>query len=341
LDGLVLAGTNQFGIYRSTNNGQAWTRNNDAPTTPNYVRALAAGSTSLFAASFIGGVYRSDDRGLNWQTANQGLPDQTALITRSPYLLAARGTTVFAVFQNNQSLGPQASVEVYRSTNNGATWARVEDGLPRFGEIVALAFTGANVFAAYQTQLFRSADNGANWQNITPLSTDGSVFADLLGKGNDLFAATRQGLLRSSDQGATWTALRTAPPGISQLVTSGANLFAVAPNGTQQSVYRSTDNGVTWTRADSGLPPTGDLVPSGSFRLAANATHLFVNAFGRIYVSANQGERWEPATPLTNLTVATLATLNAGTQDARLFAGTEVGVFNTGAPWQDWRARQQ
>ncbi len=338
LDGLVLAGTNQFGIYRSTNNGQAWTRNNDAPTTPNYVRALAAGSTSLFAASLIGGIYRSDDRGLSWQPANQGLPDQISLITRSPSLLAARGTTVFVAFHNLQLLGPQAAVEVYRSINNGASWTRIEDGLPRFGGLVALAFTGANVFAAYQTQLFRSADNGANWQNITPISADGLVFTDLLGKGNDLFAATQQGLLRSSDQGATWTTLRNAPPGISQLVTSGANLFAVAPNGTQQSVYRSTDNGATWTRADAGLPPTGDFAPSGNFRLAANATHLFVNAFGRIYVSANQGERWEPATPLTNLTVATLATLNAGTQDARLFAGTEVGVFTTGAPWQDWRA---
>jgi photosystem II stability/assembly factor-like uncharacterized protein len=70
----------------------------------------------------------------------------------------------------------------------------------------------------------------------------------------------------------------------------------------------------------------------------ANTTHLFVNASGRVYVSANQGERWEAATPLTNLTVKTLATLNAGTQDARLFAGTELGVFATGAPWRDWHA---
>jgi uncharacterized protein (TIGR03437 family) len=338
LDGLVLAGTNQFGIYRSTNNGQTWTRNEAAPAVPNFVRALAASSTSLFAASLLGGIYRSDDRGLTWQILNQGLPEPAVLLVRSPYLLAARGATVFAVFRNNQLLGPQAFVEVYRSTDNGATWARVESGLPRFGEVVALTFSGNQVFVAYQTQIFRSADSGASWQDITPSANERLSFTDLLGVGNELFAATQQSLLRSSNQGMTWTKLEKAPPGISQLATNGTNLFAVAPNGTQQSVYRSTDNGATWTRADAGLPPTGDFAPSDAFRLAANATHLFVNAFGRIYVSANQGERWEPATALTNLTVSSLATLRAGAPDAQLFAATDAGVFTTGAPWQDWRA---
>lgn len=90
---LVVAGTEPAMIFMSTNNGQSWSerleigrlRNANGwflPYSPEdgCVRGFAGHGDRLYAAAEVGGLLRSDNRGLNWSMA----PGSSGRITWSP-----------------------------------------------------------------------------------------------------------------------------------------------------------------------------------------------------------------------------------------------------------------
>lgn len=80
-----------------------------------YISAIAASGTSLFAATINNGIFLSTDEGENWQPSNKGL---TNLDVRT---IAVSGTTLFAgTFGGG----------LFRSTDNGQNWMPPNTELP-------------------------------------------------------------------------------------------------------------------------------------------------------------------------------------------------------------------
>jgi hypothetical protein len=99
------------GVYRSTNNGQSWSFSG---ATNQFVYALVANSTNVFAASDLAGVFTSTDNGLSWNQVNNGI---TNMFINS-----------MAVYNNYVFAGSQGGVFV--SSNNGTSWINFSQGLP-------------------------------------------------------------------------------------------------------------------------------------------------------------------------------------------------------------------
>ena len=275
---MLIAGTDPYGVFRSTDNGTSWTAVNSGLTNM-HVHSLAVGGTGIFAATgsddyvngdFVlsGGVFRSTDDGSSWTAVNSGLPNgfASAVVTS--------GTNVFACTRDSHYNGG-----VFRSTDDGKSWAPTELTNPY---LYTLAVNGTNLFAAGNTRpVFLSTDEGTSWSSTPsvvgdPLQTQiwALAFSPNGGSGTNLFAASSAGVFRSTNNGSSWlsTTFTNADP--YSLISYGKKLLL----GTQlQNILLSTDNGTSWLPQGAGL--NGEAVSS----FAILGTSIFAGTYGGVW----------------------------------------------------------
>jgi len=178
------------GVYRSTDGGQTWERVlfvSDStgcidlvinPQNPDILYAAmwerirrpwmrkVAGPTS--------GIYRSTDGGNTWELLTNGLP-QGANVGRIGLAIAPTNPQVlYAIYADH----PGYFMGVYKTTDGGNTWFRVNDAVLSdlfssygwyFGNI-RVDPTNENVVYALGLDLYRSTNGGNSWQNLSGYS---------------------------------------------------------------------------------------------------------------------------------------------------------------------------
>jgi ligand-binding sensor domain-containing protein len=125
----LFAGTDEGGVFISTNNGTSWTAASTGLTNAT-VQCFAVSGTNIFAGTWDG-VYLSTNSGTSWTAVNTGLTNT------SVQALAVSGTNIFA---GTYGRG------VYLSTNNGTSWTEVNSGLMD-SLVWSLAVSGTDLFA--------------------------------------------------------------------------------------------------------------------------------------------------------------------------------------------------
>ena len=174
------------GIYRSTDAGASWShagldqtgrigRILVHPTNPDIVYACALGRTT--GPQQERGVFKTTNGGRTWTRAlfadaNTGCSG-LAMDASSPEVLLAGMWQVEMHTWAETSGGPGSAV--YKSVDGGATWKKLENGLPRspVGKIdVAIAPSNSQrMYALIQTadqgSLWRSDDAGATWKTAS------------------------------------------------------------------------------------------------------------------------------------------------------------------------------
>ena len=146
--------------------------------------ALAAGEPATLYQQNHCGVYRSDDAGSTWTEITAGLPSDFGF----PIGVHPRDPgTAWVMPLNGADKGrfaPDAKPAVWRTRDRGASWVRLDRGLPpRDGYISVLReamavddFEPAGVYIGTSTgQLYGSADEGETWtaiaQNLPPIAS--------------------------------------------------------------------------------------------------------------------------------------------------------------------------
>jgi photosystem II stability/assembly factor-like uncharacterized protein len=155
-------------------------------------------------------------------------------------------------------LTPATNSQIYRSTDEGLTWAKTApDGLPggNFGTIslaVAPGTKGLRVYNYVAQGVFRTDDGGAHWTRATddPRLIGGGQFHDITVDPHnpDTLYATQTSMYRSLDGGKTWNSYVGAPSG------ADFNYLWIDPTNSlnmglavDQGAGVSLDGGRSWT----------------------------------------------------------------------------------------------
>lgn len=245
-----------FYLHRSADQGVTWGQVDFVGQALDFVNnaqghvfACAPWYESGGHGSNPGGIYKSADNGLSWDSV---LLESGGLASYFALAINAQGDLFAGRY------APDDTIQVIRSTDGGHTWAPASGGIPaNGGRVFALAidkegrlFTGKEYGG-----LYRSESNGDTWES---LDADWGNLNDLaVNAEGHIFAATSYGVFFSADHGETWDTLNTGVGNteVNVLIpTKSGRLFA----GTNsEGVFRSAATG-TAVKELPGKPVPAD-----------------------------------------------------------------------------------
>ncbi len=266
------------GVYKSTDAGASWTlmglpnsrhigRILIDPRDPHIVYVAALGD--LFGPSDERGLYKTTDGGTTWSRVlfinnDTGVVDVKQDLTNPDTLYASAYERRRTAFGFNGG-GPSSAL--YKSTDAGATWKKLVNGLPytdggdtgRIG-IAVYRRDPRIVYAEIQHAkggLFRSDDAGETWRKMSDVNPNAPYFSNFyIDPNNDL---------------RIWIA-------------------ALQGSGELAGVTLSEDGGKTF------VPNRGSQVHPDFHAMwidPANSGHMIIGVDGGIYVSRDLGRHWE------------------------------------------------
>jgi photosystem II stability/assembly factor-like uncharacterized protein len=237
---------------------------------------------SFYQGSTGGGVWKTDDGGLNWRNISDGFFNTGSV---GAIAVAPSNTNIVYVGMGEACIRGNASYGdgVYRSADGGKTWAHL--GLEATRQIARVRVNPTNPDLVYVAAfgdpwgpspdrgVYRSRDGGRTWEKVLFRSNDAGAIDLVMDPTNPdvLYASTLElrrypwgfrsagpgtALYKTTDGGTTWTDL-TANPGL-PTGTKGRIGIAIAPTRPnrvwaiidaelgKKGVYRSDDAGATW-----------------------------------------------------------------------------------------------
>lgn len=281
-------------------------------------------------------VYRSSGETPSWAPGGAGLSGDVATV------LLIDGTALYA---GNGS-------GVFKSTDDGATWAAKRKGLPE-AEVNSLVLDTTKmthvIYAGTPKGVYKSADGGENWTDasgalgtrpVQRLTIDGAVLYAGLAFG---------GIYSSADGGATWIPLNgpdrsdpqsrcpsyCLPSTNPQTGASSANITALAVMATTpktllagvsgSGIHRSQNGGRSWIAVS---PANNQTVPEiRAFAVDPfNPQRVFAATGEGLWRSVDGGQTWSESNQgIGRLDMRTVV-FDPQTRD-KLYAGTSRGVF--------------
>ncbi len=299
-DRTVYAVLSGAGLMRSTDGGETWQAANsglvyedvalsDLVLSPSFAEDKTL--YALFGGEGIPRLYRSTDRGDNWQVLEEDTP-----------------ISAFALLPNGDLLLGAVYGSVDGLSAEGLIWEDLQvelDGLNVYDLAISPGYVqDQTVYAATSTAgVFVSHDGGRSWQETGFRGRTGfdplhlAVSPDYAGD-QTLFAASNSGVYRWI--GGHWQELQR---GLGNLFPASA--LAISPNFPRDStlfiggdyrrpqVFISTDRGESWTSASQGLPEAGvaSLVVSPNY--AEDRTTYAWFQYQGLYRTTNGGQSWE------------------------------------------------
>ncbi|MCX6120778.1 MAG: T9SS type A sorting domain-containing protein [Ignavibacteriales bacterium] len=322
------------------------------------IRSLFVSDSIVFAGK-DNGVYISTDHGLSWTSSKMSPGGVSAFVTTHS---DTGGTKFFAADLNSY---------VYRSTDKGASWSALNNGLTN-QYVISLVASGANLFAGTRSGVFLSTNDGGTWNSVSSGLSINTAVMSLAVSNTKLFAGTAgDGVFLSTDGGNQWVQRNTGLTcmDVNVLGVSDTSFFA----GTTGGVFRLTGNDTTWTQMGQAInvyafchdlsKPNGmnyfagskadslflstdngvswpDIVENDQSHgddilcLAISGSNLLAGArLSGVYRSTDNGSSWCESDSGLTLQIMCLATLGSD-----VYAGTGGGRIyassNNGAIWE-------
>ncbi|MDX1910353.1 MAG: hypothetical protein SFV22_02645 [Saprospiraceae bacterium] len=218
-------------LYRSQNDGQNFSSINfvaDDDFRPTGV--WESGNYVAFHGE--GGIYFSENGGVDWQQNNAGIP---------PY-----EHTVFQLFHQGFFLYALTSAGIYISADSGLSWELIQNGFPELHtySIGAEQITKMSgfMFVAGSSGIYRSIGSGSNWTE-TSFSTTNERASLITVLNDELYALSlyTNRVFRFNPIGSSWSLMSELPTGNyrffvgadNKLICGGGSNYLVSDNGGQ------------------------------------------------------------------------------------------------------------
>ncbi len=242
-------------ISMSDDGGVTWKGLTNLPTGRPGALAAVPSSPGTFIMSASDGIYRSTDNGSTWLKIFSGAPFITG--STAPNVV---GPIVFdpsdpqTIYICSQSFG------VLKSTDAGAHWTLVNQGLPIAGSgYAAISYLAIDPFhpktliAGLGSKAYRSDDGALNWRAIDLMVPNGAnrsseyplvVFDPK--RENVVYSFAWFSLYRSKDGGNSWTKLDVAGTNVNMAMPDPFTPGVIYAASAQAGLFKSTDDGATW-----------------------------------------------------------------------------------------------
>ncbi|MBP7867813.1 MAG: hypothetical protein KA419_17930 [Acidobacteria bacterium] len=362
----LLAGTNGFGVMKTTDDGVSWYARNNGLTSLNiWDMAYDFVTPGVVYVATFNGVFKTTNRGENWAqtgTALQGKFVQCLAVTPSAPVAIYAGTM---------------SDKVFKSVDAGVTWVPASTGIPDgpIGTLVVDPAAPQTLYATSGPFVYKSVDGGGNWVQAAQVSSNiQSMTADPFTPDKFFVGTESHGVLKTVNGGTTWTSANFGlPTAFVYRILAHPFLPNTLYAGTvSHGLYRSIDGAQTWQPVNNGLrnaavlsltahPATPVAYASANFSIyrtddageswertvfdgmayglafrPESPTTAFAVAGSSFYGTTNGGATWSAPVnvgPVGSLTCIVADPVNA----QRLYAGsTAAGVYtsaNSGASW--------
>jgi photosystem II stability/assembly factor-like uncharacterized protein len=144
-------GTYWDGVLMSSDTGVNWTKVNNGLSSQesmqikNLAVNIRGSSGAVLFAGANDGLYRSLDSGANWIKVHTGMPAEACVLSLA---MQPNSATIFAGTGTGTNGTPMVN-GVYRSTDNGTSWAQATGGMPDVG-VTSLIIQGSSLYAGTQ-----------------------------------------------------------------------------------------------------------------------------------------------------------------------------------------------
>ncbi|HEY9164621.1 MAG TPA: YCF48-related protein [Candidatus Kryptonia bacterium] len=305
---LIFAGTQDLGLWVSTDEGTTWNQPFSSSVDFIDTRARKVWITTSSGFCYTDSVGASWD-GSNWQS------------TSVPF--ANRAINCCSIIDSGVYVGTDSGV--YLIQKNGSTWISTDTVLID-KKIKCIATVNSFVFAGTSGKgVFESSDGGKTWEQVFDNLIDTSISSIGIA-GGCVFAGTESGVFVSKDMGASWNKTRPASGDFNVLCLASAGSSEFAGTGSN-GLFTSRDRGVKWVLLNGGFgsPPV--------YSIAGIGSRMFAGTIGGgIYVSEDTGATWY------QLALGGSYVYSLLTNGSKVYAGTEgTGVYLSGDSGATWR----
>ncbi|HLX13500.1 MAG TPA: T9SS type A sorting domain-containing protein [Bacteroidota bacterium] len=309
----ILIGTEEEGVYRSSDKGASWAQTGLRPTA---VTAFTqTDNLHLFGyAGLESQLYATSDNGNTWRSL-------------FPHNLTLNATALCGTSQGILLVAFGAGSTLYRSNDNGATWNFLPDTTLRHTNVRSFQVISSSLMlAGADDGIYRSYDNGISWQR----GYTGATGAMYRATNGYLYAASA-GMIRSTDNGLTWVSASNGLNGTVRSIVSISTGKLIATTTT--GLFSSTDNGNSWTVDQSMMRnDLASLIATSNDGIYLSMDPILSRS--GVYYSADKGNTWGgeniglPSSWADNtVDIAILAFSLA--PDGHLIAGTVGGTFKS------------
>ncbi len=241
--------------FRTTDGGQSWARDRNAPGGVQ-VQFVDASHGWMLQEGNSAKVYRTTDGGQNWAQFGVGTSSWV-------------GRMFFATRDSGWVCGSQGTMRV--TANGGSTWSGQSLGTTNYCEDVFMlnsktgwaagGYGGGNAFIRHTT------DGGVNWQTQSPGGSAHINRLFFLDAQNGWAGCYGGGVQRTTNGGSTWSIVGSVPHTYLEalLFTDEQTGWLAAGNqgGGQPGedgrgfIYKTTNGGITWQQEYTSVWPRG------------------------------------------------------------------------------------
>ncbi|MEP7270949.1 MAG: hypothetical protein ABI882_05565 [Acidobacteriota bacterium] len=295
---LILIGTKDGQIFRSTDGGAVWRRLKPGLSATGYSLTAILFDRSRPGLVYVGaseasggGVFLSEDSGETWREL-EGMRNRGVL----GMVQAVKDPAVLAVASRDG---------IYMTHNRGASWKRItpdNDAELRNFHSVAIDPRDSDTLYAGTTHLpWKTTDGGQNWKRAgskeSGMIDDSDIFAIHIDEENPeiVLMSACSGIYRSSNASKQWVKIQGIPS------TSRRTHVIFQHPGRSNILFAGTTEGL-WRTTESGKPESWSRVTP--LRLVINAVAVHPDRPDRIFlgtddygvlVSNDGGESYDPS----------------------------------------------
>jgi ligand-binding sensor domain-containing protein len=315
------------------------------------VTSLASIGRKVIAATEDSGIYISNDFGVTWNAANNGISNLQVLSLSNNnsgkifagtngggvFMSADSGaswSTVFPGISNPNIIAIASSDDtvlvgtagggVFASINGGGAYTSINSNLSDLN-ITSIAASASAIYVGTPSGVFQASTSFPIWtQVITGLSN--TEVNTLYVTATDIYAGTNAGVFISPLSGISWSAAGSATDTVKALISYGTKLLAGTTN---RGVLKSTMGTFTWAVTNSGFNNLQSYATTAidSTVLVSNEQGVFVCknfVLSAVYVKSNNG--LDDSLHVSALQINAAHTIYAGTKNAGVYVSVDSGA---------------